>query len=1594
MSSARTSGDVNLSDADDLSQHGCALLQPELDAGAEIRLVKPLAGGRSGARVWLCDIRAPESASSPIDGQYVLKVSSGSLAQTRSAATLAQQLGAFAEMRVPTMVRSASSQDVSVELYDLAGHSLDTVRTAESVSDHVDRDEVHLKLASELLSAQLASGSANYVSSVTSVLGTWLGASWLEDHRGGRLKAQSQSLNPAQEPLFRHGAELLPDPVLVADDLLGVSLDGTIDGICHGDLHERNILVQGSRQTSDLTYWLIDFNWDQRAPILYDHAYLECSLILNGLERMSNPVLATVLARIDGLQPASPAPLDLAGSVLVHRVETMRQATEKELARTEARRVDLWRRQTVLARIAAALNWASKASVDQERSKAAYLMAAWHVRTWLRTYGVGRWQALTSSAPGRAVPKADILSETEILRLWSIFKLRNTGRDLFMVAGAIPSDIDTSPLAHCSWSAVIDLDPLSDVSGMASTVVEQLRLHRHVSSFGTNTQVTDPRRATNWLMANGWQSHGEAASSSHDDWRRGYFRPVRQLIDVVRDGSLGASAAILVLRSDETDPTYARIIEYIDEAYQAAPEILVLDIGSRTAQGIEARPFLQTVQAALLQSTPSGSPTIPGANGPLEIGRADLLRLEVDLEVLHSEKLSDEAEASIVDDAFWRGRPPTWGELDAQIDLARDAYPDLRKDLLGALDSRRLTQVPVYHSPGAGGTTLGRRAAWDLHLTYPTLRLRNYTGTTAERIDEVFRMSGRPVLVLAEASELQPSDRDELFDNLHTRDTLATVLWITRSSRSGEARHQLVDPMSLQECRRFIDAHLRLDLSGEGHNRLTSLRDELSDDSPNQYRSPFYIGLCAFDEEFQAIDRYVDNHLRELSAPVKQVATYLALVTRYAQFAVHPAVIQRWFGKPLTPNADMNERLTEILGPDLRHLVVVSRGGARLLHPLIGERVLRSEHAGGQQGLARISVSFIGELHRALGPSSLVAQRMLADLFVQRAPISGRDRKGNFAEVVQALTPEGGQLVFETLTTLYPDESHFWNHRGRYHIYVVKGDFRQAEAHLDNAVKHAGADASLHQHTLGMVRRFWIEQEVRDFLQAKDRPVDADRLLEQVQPLYASAMDAFAHSRTSMTTDHGLVTPIQLMTFVIDALVRASKQPNLASLLTSSSKVANWIAEQIDEAEALLDELHVVAIGGASRNRFYERLTQDFDLLYGDIDMLVEQWRAIKNDHGEEPGPLGLALARTIFAQMGRDWSDVSEARAREIHEMLWDTVSTGASSDSDLRLWLQAYRRLPEYSETTALERLSAAAQIGSLEAYYYLYVIHFMRWLRGDAQNQDRIRQALEQCKRLAWNKNRSWSFEWVGEGESAPSLVHFTELGTRSPGPDSFFPRPYLLHRVQGVIEEIHGRQSGTIRVMSGTLTAHFVPRSKFLQSRDINAAVDFFLGFSYDGLRAWEVEYQGGYHGPRRAELPVPQTSRASVDSSSPGQTTEESDPRDTDLEAGLAAPVVSRKARRPVLDLHACRRAIGGSSGDATIRLAINNLLQQCESLGARLDSLLLGEALQEVLGPSEYQRFKAGGNLRSAITRLGYATEQGPGAFFVSSVFGGSIEAT
>jgi len=60
------------------------------------------------------------------------------------------------------------------------------------------------------------------------------------------------------------------------------------------------------------------------------------------------------------------------------------------------------------------------------------------------------------------------------------------------------------------------------------------------------------------------------------------------------------------------------------------------------------------------------------------------------------------------------------------------------------------------------------------------------------------------------------------------------------------------------------------------------------------------------------------------------------------------------------------------------------------------------------------------------------------------------------------------------------------------------------------------------------------------------------------------------------------------------------------------------------------------------------------------------------------------------------------------------------------------------------------------------------------------------------------------------------------------------------VQGRIAKIEAPQTGTIEV-NGGLYAFYVPALGGGYSRDrLNRLVDFYLGFSYDGLRAWNIK----------------------------------------------------------------------------------------------------------------------------------------------------------
>ncbi|MBT1186132.1 hypothetical protein HET69_19535, partial [Streptomyces sp. CJ_13] len=1436
----------------DLLESGLGLLRSHLPRGSTVEVVKSLAGGYTDARVMLCDIgrMLGHDADGSLNGQYVLKVgfSTGRLQATAHNA-FTDNLAEFGRTRVPQLVLSLQDSGTSVDVYDIAGFSLDRLRSTDHV-DAEDREEVCARASRDLLAAQLASaGPPSYQGTVGSVIREWLGSAFPDNQRGSRVREVVGQLRRTGH-VFRHEGELLLDPLALLDADLGLSgCDlACFRGQTHGDLHLRNVLVRGSRLTQNLEYWLIDVNWDTPTPILYDHAYLELSALLFGLNQSTSGRVLPLLARLDDERLTVPVELDFNDTGLVNLLRRIRGEMQNVLRAREPKREDVWRPQLLAARIAAGLNWAAKPLDDMALRRAALVSAGWSARLLLRERYPDRWVDLAKedriSTTGLATSaSATPVTAQEALRRWQPFHQADGGIDLFLISDSVTAKPELGALAHCGWATVIDLDPDSDANGLSSAVVPDLEEQRHVSVFGSNRRPVPPASATNWLMANGWTSRDEPTAESDEQWRRrGYMQRVRQLINETREGTPHQSAAVLCLRSGQRDQEIDRVIDYIDEQY--AGIAVRLDLSQAPAvNGIDIDAFLTVVAESLPPAGSVSAPSLPGLDGRRWVlKRSDLHRLSVDLEVLHSEVLSDSQSSTQLTDEFWRGRPPIWQELEAWVDVQRDAYPALLKDVRQRLSDHQLATVHLEHSPGAGGTTLARRVAWNMHRTYPTVLLHNYSETTADRIDEIYQETGHPALVVCESAILPEHDRDELVHSLAQRNTRAVLLWVNRTNVDrSRTNHKLIDPLHGPERERFLDEYRRRATTDRAHRLLDGLAEGAADVVAAQKLSPFFFGLCVYEEQFEGVASYVRNHFAGLSRPQRELARHLALITRYGQELGLPIyMVESWMGHERPRYAALGDaELNELLGPDLRHLVVAERSALRLLHPLIAEHVLKCEVDGEQYSLGQISVEFIKKTTDYLGPENSTTAHLLNELFIRRISWSRDGQKpDNFSELIESMPVEAGARVFEELTAQCPNNAHFWNHRGRYDIYKVKADFSQAESFVLKAVEKSHGRDATHLHTLGMVRRFWIESELTKLTKngANHTP---EQLLASIEPLFDSAMEAFTNAAKHQNTDYTWSTPIQLIATVVERLWRSSGEDSLAEFMEGNAPSATWVTEQIGRAEELLDNLRNLNAEGKYYHLLNNRLTE----LYGDVERLVEQWQDLRRRGSDNP-EVDLAIARTLYARAGRDWSRLSEDQVRTVAEMTEGPVNSGRATDADLRLWFQSYRRLPEYAETNALERLSwFASERNSLDANYYLYILHFLIWYRGDARDQDRTLYYLEECKRLSRQHRRQWSFEWLGLISRPHPLVHFSEMGRQRHGPAGFWSHPQQLVRASGVIEEIKSPQSGRLRITNGQLTAFFTPRNKFRQTRDVNEAVEFYLGFSYEGLRAWEPTYPG-------------------------------------------------------------------------------------------------------------------------------------------------------
>ena len=242
------------------------------------------------------------------------------------------------------------------------------------------------------------------------------------------------------------------------------------------------------------------------------------------------------------------------------------------------------------------------------------------------------------------------------------------------------------------------------------------------------------------------------------------------------------------------------------------------------------------------------------------------------------------------------------------------------------------------------------------------------------------------------------------------------------------------------------------------------------------------------------------------------------------------------------------------------------------------------------------------------------------------------------------------------------------------------------------------------------------------------------------------------------------------------------------------------------------------------------------------------EWRDGVERFGAERGGRMESVARQVpFARVHlsrrqRTWSSLSPKEIDRIVDLIEDNLREEPASEQNMRIWFRAIRFSGDQDIDRVLDRLMTWKVTGdSTDAYYYVYVLHVLKAIDGSVIERERAVELIEQSRaRARFNRGRRKSFEWLGKGDGLRRLIHNTELGDWDDS-TGFFTDVTSLARVDGRIQKIERPESGLIELASCGLSAFFAPAVAGVErGRHENARVKFFLGFSYDGLRAWNVE----------------------------------------------------------------------------------------------------------------------------------------------------------
>ena len=1015
------------------------------------------------------------------------------------------------------------------------------------------------------------------------------------------------------------------------------------------------------------------------------------------------------------------------------------------------------------------------------------------------------------------------------------------------------SERDWTAMASVRWNIIVDFDTDTDTDGNYASAQQTLseRQALHLSALDQPSPIT--ARSTVWLAAAGLASRPTTDPSANwRDWNRSKGPKLEQIMNELARITEPAPVTLVVFGGGSRH--VSTTCEAVDRAFAHRAEYVFANPDLKQYQEIAERLDASTVAIALPDMCQGLRELRQDSGAPQEILFPQLVGgtvaitpnrcrwVEEQLELVHW-NVGLVLDDQIDEDAFLRGATVSWNNLSAGVDADRDITTKLERQIRQELQERATRRVNLWHWPGAGATTVARRIAWNIQREFPTLvAIDVQPQETAARVQYLFSICRLPVFIIIDLPGVTKEVVDRFYDVLRGSHVPAVLLNVERrfDVLVGSSGHYLDAMLTTKEAFGLATA-----LAVRVPNRRPDL-ESLIEEPDRRRRSPFYFGLVAYGRDFRGLNSYVAARLSKSSQPIADAVLLMAFAYYYGQI---PLSLQT-FGPIFNIPASRLVAISNVIPDYMRELLMEANGKVRPAHHLIAEEILEQElgrTVGNRHnwriGLADLAIRFIDLLadlpHRDRGTISGILRAVLIERGSAQSPAGPWE-----VEFSQCLTDipsiEGRQRVLEHLTEAFPEESHFWAHLGRFYSRAVR-DHKNAHAAHSRAI-HLLPDDTLLHHMAGMGWR----AELYDLLAM----VKADITEDQESRMHAILEEATREFATARALDrrseYNYISQVQMIQRFVGTVSKAKGYSDQAvQFLTRRGNDA--YRELIDQAQNLLSDLALIK-GGEAPSQLQIRLQADLEGLHGrHSEAILHLTNVLDRKESYRP-PVRRAIIRTYIAKYGSDWNQLNDRELARVVELARDNIEEEPASDHNLRLWLRAVRAENALTVDRVAERLAyKRLQNPSADTTYYLYIMKFLQLESGDLAAASEVPDLITECGQLARDLARTTtSFEWLGKEAGLSALVHVSTLGSWDVK-RNFWPNTKHLRAIRGRIAQIRHHGSGEIELSSG-LRVFFIPSrgavpGGYVAGQDTGREVEFFLGFSYDGLRAWSVREPG-------------------------------------------------------------------------------------------------------------------------------------------------------